>query len=174
MNRQDKELQDLIVNNLSRTTKTMAVDYVVANPEKMDLLWNWLNNAKDPLKWRSAWVFEEACLLHRNLLEKFKLPVAQLYPTLKHVPLRRMIGHLVSEIDIPEDFESDILEVALSWLQDPNQPAAVRVHCMTIVYNLSKKYPELQQELKEILHYCYDMGSAGFRNRAGKILKKIN
>jgi hypothetical protein len=173
MEKEDKDLQDLIVNNLSRTTKTMAVKYVQDFPEKMDLLWHWLNTADDPLKWRSAWVFEEVCVLNQELLDKFKDRIAQLFPTLKHVPLRRMLGNILSKSEIPEDNESEILDASLAWLQDPEMPAAVRVHCMTIVYNLSKKYPELQQELKEILHYWYDTGSAGFRNRAGKILKKI-
>lgn len=174
MPNQDRDLQDLIINNLSRTTKTMVVSYMLENPDKMDLLWDWLCYAKDPLKWRSAWIFEEACLMDCALLQKYTIPVCQLFPTLKHVPLRRMIGHLISEMKIPEKYDSAILDVALTWLQDPKMPAAVRVHCMTIVYNLSKKYPELQQELKEILHFGYDTGSAGFRNRAGKILKKIS
>jgi hypothetical protein len=173
MEKEEKDLQDLIINNLSRTTKTMAVDYMLECPEKMDLLWDWLNNAQDPLKWRSAWVFEEACILNSELLIKYKDRIAQLFPTLDHVPLRRMLGNILSKTEIPEDYESEILDASLTWLQDPEMPAAVRVHCMTIVFNLSKKYPELQQELKEILHYWYETGSAGFRNRAGKILKKI-
>jgi len=173
MPKQDRDLKDLIINNLSRTTKTMAVNYVIENPEKLDLLWDWLNNAQDPLKWRSAWVFEEACILNQELLQKYKDRIARLFPKLEHVPLRRMLGNIISKMEIPEAYESDILDAALTWLQDPKMPAAVRVHCMTIVFNLSKKYPELQQELKEILHYNFDTGSAGFRNRAGKILKKI-
>lgn len=173
MKNEDKHFQELIINNLSRITKTIAVEYVIDNPEKMDLLWDWLNNAPDPLKWRSAWIFEEACMLNDELLKKYKDRIAQLFPKLKHVPLRRMLGNILSKTEIPEDYESDILDASLTWLQDPEMPAAVRVHCMTIVYNLSKKYPELQQELKEILHYWYDTGSAGFRNRAGKILKRI-
>lgn len=170
----NEDLQDLIINNLSRATKTIAVDYMLIHPEKMDVLWNWLNNATEPLKWRSAWIFEEACLKDRDLLIKYLVPIAQLFPHLKHIPLRRMLGHILSESVIPDKFESDILDAAFVWLQDPNMPAAVRVHCMTIVFNLSKKYPELQQELKEVLQYYYDTGSAGFRNRAGKIIRFLS
>jgi hypothetical protein len=132
MEKQDKELKNLIVNNLSRTSKTMAVNYIQDYPEKLDLLWEWLSNEQDPLKWRSAWVFEETCILNPNLLEKYKDRIAELFPKLEHIPLRRMLGNILSKMEIPEAYESDILDAALTWLQDPEMHAAVRVPALEI------------------------------------------
>lgn len=166
-------LADILLTNLSRNTKTLAVQFVGNNSVKISVLWEWLSTAKDPLKWRSAWVFEEICLTQPSVLSFYLREIAGVFPKLEHVPSRRMLGHLLAESVIPEEFEGEVLDAALKWLQDPEQPIAVRVQCMSIVYNLSKKYPELQQELKAILLYWYNTGSAGFKNRASKILARI-
>ena len=170
----DKEkLQDLLIHNLSRQTKTMAIQLVGNDFSKVAVLWDWLNNANDPLKWRAAWVFEELCLKHPAVLAQYLDDIAELFPTLTHVPLRRMLGHLLAESVIPESYESEIVDVSFQWLQDVFMPPAVRVHCMSIIFNLTKKYPELKQELKSILLFDYELGSAGYKNRASKILAKL-
>ncbi len=166
-------LKEILIGDVSADVKQTALNFVGMNPDRIDVLWQWLNFENDPLKWRACWVFEEICIKHQEVKDNYIHKIATLYPKLEHKPLRRMLGHILAETIIPEKYESDVLNTAFNWLQDPAQPIAVRVHAMQIVYNLSMKYPELQQELQATLHHLYDTGSAGFRNRAGKILAKI-
>ncbi len=167
-------LKEILIGDVSADVKKAALDFTGINTERIDVLWQWLNYESDPLKWRACWIFESVCLSQPEVLNQYINKIAELYPKLTHKPSRRMLGHILSETEIPEKFESDILNAAFDWLNDPDEPIAVRVHAMQIVFNLSIKYPELQQELKATLHHLYDTGSAGFRNRAGKILAKID
>jgi hypothetical protein len=47
---------------------------------------------------------------------------------------------------------------------------------MTTLANLSKNYPDIKPELKALLEDSLELGdvSAGFKNRAYKILKKLS
>lgn len=166
-------LEDLLINNLSKNTKLMAVQHAAIDLSRIDQLWKWLNNASDPLRWRACWVFEELCLKHRHILDNYVLRIAELYPKLTHDSLRRMLGHLLTETHIPEDHETKILDAAYAWMLDPTRPAAVRIHAMQLVFNLTKKYPELQNEFRSAIEHLYDTGSKGFKNRAGKLLKRL-
>ncbi|MFO7864692.1 MAG: hypothetical protein R6U85_11865 [Salinivirgaceae bacterium] len=166
-------IREILTDRASKTTKSFVVAFGLNNAECTKQLWEWAIYEKDPLKWRAAWVFEEICLKNSTVTEIYIDRIAKIYPKLNHTGLRRMFGHILTENTIPPARESEILNAAFLWLQDRSQPAAIRVNCMQLVFNLSEKYPELKQELKATLEHEYATGSPGFQNRSGKILARI-
>lgn len=168
------ELREIIVSELSLNWKLFIVELAQKNPEIVAQLWHWVTTAKDPLCWRSGWIFEEICVQDITVRNQYLPLIAELYPKLTNQSLKRMLGKILTISEIPEANESNILDAAFRWLHDPDEPPAVRVHAMQIAFNLTKKYPELKNELKATLEHLYDTGSKGFKNRSAKLLSKLS
>jgi len=111
------------------------------------------------------------------------------YPKLILPYLRKMIDHLdhpvhnaikrntiriMSEIDLPEELIGEAADVCFRFLDDPKEAIAVRVFSMSVCFNITKREPELANELKLIIEDHYPHGSAGFKSRGRKIVKALN
>jgi hypothetical protein len=93
-------------------------------------------------------------------------------PTL-HDAIKRNTVRVLQDVEIPEKLQGTMADIAFTYLQNPTEAIAIKVFSMTIVYNLTKKYPELEEELRFILEEQMPYQSAGFRSRAGKILRDL-
>lgn len=90
-----------------------------------------------------------------------------------HDAIKRNTVRVLQDVEIPEKLHGMMAEIAFTYLQNPTEAIAIKVFSMTIVYNLTKKYPELKEELRFILEEQMPFQSAGFRSRAGKILRDL-
>ena len=168
-----EQLKEILLNNLSKETKKWAANICVKQPPILEQVWLWLKTADDPLKWRACWIFEEVCIQHNHIKYQYLEKVAKLYTKTSHESLQRMLGKILTSTNVPDDYESIILNTAFERFQDPQKAIAVRVHAMQIAFNLVKKYPDLKNELKSTIQHYYDTGSRGFKSRAGKLLAQL-
>lgn len=86
---------------------------------------------------------------------------------------RNLLRSLVELPEYPEEQAGILATVAFDYLNNPNTTVAVQVHSMQILFNLSGTYPELGQELREVLEAGIENGSPGYRNRAEKLLNRL-
>jgi hypothetical protein len=75
--------------------------------------------------------------------------------------------------DLPESLAGITADICFRYLRDHQEPIAVKAYAMTIIYNLSMKYPELGDELALTIEDMMPYGSPGIRNRGAKILKAL-
>lgn len=76
-------------------------------------------------------------------------------------------------VDIPEDYEGVIYDLCYQYLTDVKEDVAIRVFSMTIMANIAEKYPELQEEVVQLIRLYYEDGSAGFKSRGRMILNRF-
>jgi hypothetical protein len=86
---------------------------------------------------------------------------------------KRNTVRVLQDVEIPENMHGILTDICFQYLQNPSEAIAIKVFSMTIIHNLTKQYPELKEELKFILEEQIPFQSAGFRSRAGKILKNL-
>jgi hypothetical protein len=89
-----------------------------------------------------------------------------------HDAIKRNTVRVLQNVVIPEDLHGILVEICFDYLKNPAEAVAIKVFSMTIIDNLTRFYPELKEELHFILEEQFPFQSAGFRSRAGKILKK--
>lgn len=91
-----------------------------------------------------------------------------------HSGVVRSILRIFQEQPVPKKMESFVLDKCFEYAQNPSEAIAVRAFAMTVIYNISKPYPELLNELSAVLTHLisYDE-SAGIKARAKNILKDI-
>ncbi len=114
-----------------------------------------------------------------DLYPSLILPYTAFFITLlKNNPInaiKRCITRAWGKIDFPEEFQGEVVLIAFDFLQDPKEAIAVRAYCITILYNLTKKYPELENEIRLVLLDIIDYETApAILVRTKKTLKKLN
>lgn len=94
----------------------------------------------------------------------------------KSVPsgvIRCILG-LFQEKPVPLKHETFMLDRCFAYIVNTSQAIGVRVFAITVGFNISKKYPEIMEELKSILlHLPINEESPGIRARINNTLKQI-
>ena len=80
---------------------------------------------------------------------------------------------VLEAIDIPEEYHGLVMNGCFNLIENPSTAPAIKAYSMTTVYNLSKYYPEILQELKTIIENNWDNETPAFKSRGKKILKSI-
>lgn len=165
---------NLLENTHSKATTTLIVDEIEANPSRLDELMQLLLGNDSLLAQRAAWPFSFVAEKNPELVKKYipklieKLEIKDDHPAIKRNILRAF-----QYFNFSSEHEGKLLNISFNLLNDFEQPVAIKVFAMTVVYNLSKKYPEIKNELKISIENLLPNGSAGIKSRGNKILKKI-
>jgi hypothetical protein len=99
--------------------------------------------------------------------------VKQLSRTDVHDAIMRNSARILETAVIPEEFHAELIDTTLKIIQDRQSAIAIRAFSLTILYNLSRIYPELKSELKFVIEDRIEFESAAFKSRARKILNRI-
>lgn len=71
---------------------------------------------------------------------------------------------------IPKENEAEAINLLFKWLCDSNTNVSTKAHAMLNLYELSKNYPDIKNELKTSIENQLDKTSISFRKKATKIL----
>lgn len=115
--------------------------------------------------------------------------VSDTYPELLTIHLNDIITNLQNELNdavkrntlrilqdqtIPEEHEGFLANKCFDFLLSSKEPVAIKAFSMTILANLTMKYPDFKHELKTIVEDLMQTGSPGIIARGKMVLKKLN
>jgi hypothetical protein len=144
------------------------------SPEDIKLLLELNEHADQKIAWRSAYLLD---LTHDNnpqILDDYLELIMERTPKLVNQSIKRHYLRILSQHDLSEIADGQLLDCCFEWLQTEETPIAVKAHSMQIIYDLTIPYPELIPELIAVLENLLPYGSKGEVNRAKKILALIN
>ena len=162
---------------LSAATKDQALDVAKSigdNRESFELLMNLFLSTQYRECQRAAWIlgqvvdeFPEMILPYLpTLLDRLRDPFA-------HDAVKRNTVRALQFIDIPEDLWGETVDVCFKLLRSGQEPIAVKVFAMTVIFNICRSVPEISEELKITIEDQLPFSSAGFKNRGSKILRAL-
>jgi len=146
---------------------------VLQSPELSDELWQIMRRGESPLPQRAAWVMQHVGDTKPDYLAAYE---AEILPCLHqdvHPSIHRVLLRTLSLWKIPEELESELYDLTLSWVVSPAREIAIRVHAMTVAAHIAMPYPELREEVAQVIEAQMSWGSAGFKSRAKRLLKKL-
>jgi hypothetical protein len=123
---------------------------------------------------RAAWVVSHCADEHPWLIEKHIEPMILNLQKPVNDAVKRNTLRVLRYVEIPEDLMGIAADICFKYLLSGKEPVAVKVHAMDVLFNITRKFPELKEELKLAIEDQMPFGSAGFRSRGGKILKSLN
>ena len=87
-----------------------------------------------------------------------------------HTAVKRNTVRLLQFIDVPKKFQGRVVEICFNFLKDKKEAVAVKAFSLTVLHNLSKKEPELLNELRMVMEDQLPYATAAIRARARKVL----
>jgi hypothetical protein len=124
---------------------------------------------------RAAWPVSYCVDAHPQLISKhWKTLLENLKKPGRHDAVKRNSIRLMQDIDLPEKYHGEIMDLCFRYLESPAEALAVRIFSLSVLGNLATHYPEIKAELKLIIEDQLPHQSAGFKSRAKKVLKQLN
>ena len=169
------DIREMLLSKHSKEITLAITDWIGNDPERFAQLMELFLSAEYRVVQRASWVVSHVGSEHPNLFKPhFKGIVAALQAPLHPAVMRNVMKVLAdTEIEVPEEEEGILVDLAFKWLMSTSTPVAIQAHSMTWLAKICKKYPELGGELKEVLETQMEYGSAGFCSRARKIMKEL-
>ncbi len=125
---------------------------------------------------RAIWVLGHCDNLEHDRIKPFhdKL-IRNLKKEGLHPGIIRGILSLFQKYNVPEKHESFMLDLCYKYLKNPSEAIAVRAFSITVIFNISKPYPELLQELMIVLNdLSVNEDGAAMRSRIKNTTKAIH
>jgi hypothetical protein len=158
-------------------SKEMALrvrDYACASTTHFSELMACFVSDDDTLAKRAAWTVRwaahsrpELMMPHVGLLVKqlkrADVPAAVIRNSLK----------ILEDVIIPVEYDGEVMGACFKLVSDRKSPIAVKAFSLTLLFNLTKRYPEIKNELRIIIEENMELETAAFRSRGRKILAAI-
>jgi len=168
------DLKEQLLTENSKWNATYIANEVGDNVEQFTLLWNYIKNEAPPLSTRSAWAFENVCKRYPDLLNNYIDEIIKMLPEIKNDAIKRHMLKILSFSDLPENRLGKLFDSCLIYIEDPEEPVAVKVHSLQILYNISEIEKELKPELIAIIKNQSQKSSSGFKARGALLLEKLD
>ena len=124
---------------------------------------------------RAAWSVSWAAKKKQELILPYiKDLVAQLPRKDVHDAVIRNSVRILQQVEIPEALHGELMNCCFSFIESNSTPIAIKAFSLTTLFNLSKSYPEIQNELKILIEERWNHETAAFKSRGRKILKQLN
>ena len=166
-----KELLEIIDSweNLSLLLKEIN-----KNKQQFELLVDIALRNPEPKSWRAAYLVDKVHDDFPELILPYLDAMIETLKTEKNLSKKRHFLKLISMNGIPEQHEGFLFDFCLKTLAS-EEPTAVRVHAMQILYNISESQPGLKHEiLAQIEHEMEYRSTAGILSRGKKIARKLH
>ncbi len=152
--------------------QTMAiVEFIGEDPKRFAELMKVFFEGEYRLTQRAAWPMNYCAERHPKLILPY-LP--KLLDCLEredmHDAVKRNVMRLLQYIEIPKRLMGKVYARSVDFIDDADQPIAVRVFAMTVAARIAKSEPALMNELRLIVRKHLPHSTAAFRARAKQVL----
>lgn len=145
-------IKERILEVRSNSDKSVSVDHFVKHPEELDQLIQCIFNLEEyPYKEYASWL-----LIH--IATSKKVDLQPYYPQLVEVLFKtdnqtvlRNVARSLTEMKITDHRESEFIDLLIGFIQNYENKVALQVYSIYILQQFVKRYPELKDELVEII-----------------------
>ena len=167
-------IREAILEEHSKANATRIATYACSSSKRFKELMDCYLDPEYRIAQRAAWSVSWAARTKPNLVQPYiAVLVAALQRKDAHPAVIRNAVRVLEELDIPETYHADVLNACFGFIENIQTPAAIKAFSLTTLFNLSKVYPDILQELKLIIEERWDAETPAFRARGKKILKAI-
>ena len=167
------DIQELLLLEHSKENMLRVATEIESNPELFGELMKILMSDNVRETQHAAWAMSHALELRPDLATPY---IGELVAALNkpvHDAVIRAITRYLQTADLPEDLHDSIWDSCSRLLMSAQTAIAPKVFAMTILARIVELWPELSSELRFMIEEQMPFGSAGFRNRGNKVLKKL-
>ena len=164
-------IRDEILKEHSRAQALKIAAYACASKKNFKELMKCFMADEYRLAQRAAYSVSWATIKKPEMIDPYiKDLVTQMHRTDIHEAIPRNSLRILEQVNMPKKFHGEVMNACFGFVEAPSTPIAIKASSLTIIFNLSKQYPEIKQELTLIIEERWDTETAAFRTRGKKIL----
>lgn len=168
------KLREEILKEHSKAQCTKIVKWIGSSQERFDQLFHLFLHDEYRVVQRAAWPVSYCVEAHPKLIDKHW---KQLMDNLKkpdlHNAVKRNSVRFMQDIQLPEKYHGQIMDICFRFLESPGEALAVKVFSMTVLTNLATYYPEIKPELILLIEDQLPHQTPGFKSRARQVFKQL-
>lgn len=167
-----KQLEELLLSPRQMHHAQMMSAWVGNSSKRFDALASLVYGDDPVLAQKAAWPMTYISEAHPEWIQKH-LP-ALLAATKKpgvHTAIVRSVVRSLQFVSIPQSLHGEVMDSCFRYIEDINEKPAVKAFALTVLHHLSKQYPDILPEIKEIVASRMDLETPAFRVRARVFLK---
>lgn len=167
-------IRDEIEREHSKENALRIASYAVQSKKYFKELMDCYTDTDYRISQRAAWSVSWAAKNKPAMIEPYiAVLVKRLQEPDVHPAVIRNAVRILEDIAIPEQFHGEVMNACFGFIETPSTPAAIKAFSLTVLFNLTKQYPEIKPELKLIIEERWNTETAAFRSRGRKILSAI-
>ena len=153
----------------------IVTDYACASRKNFRELMHCFLSNEYRLAQRAAWSVSWAAQEHPYLITPYIKDLIQQLPRKDvHDAVTRNSVRILQKIDIPEDLHGKLMDSCFNFIESNETPVAIKAFSLTTLFNLSKIYPDIKNELKLLVEERWEHETAAFKQRGRQILKQLS
>jgi len=121
---------------------------------------------------RFLWMLSDLAIADPNYLLK-ELPALWLYCKDFKTELKQSFASLWRLAGVPKENEVEAIELLFQFLADTGVNSTIKSRSMLVLFELTKKYPDLKNEFRALLIPLADQYSLDFKKRVRKLLVQL-
>jgi len=163
-----------IENILTRNYKQDMVLFFQKNPDKIDDLIKLIFEKNNPLSWRAAWLLWSCVSKNDNRIIENTSRFISILPY-SNESMQREILKILYNIDLEEESIGRLINICINIWEDINKRPGVRYSSFRMLFKISKKYPELENEMLYLLDERFiNTLSPGIKHSIKKLISLKN
>ncbi|MEO8820593.1 MAG: hypothetical protein ABI267_03135 [Ginsengibacter sp.] len=168
------DLRKQILQEHTKANCQKIIDWVGNDISRFNQLFNLFLNDEYRITQRAAWPMSYCAIAHPELMkDNFEKLIKNLEKPGIHDSVKRNTVRLLQQINIPLPYEGPVMNLCFQFVESPKEAVAIKAFSLTILGNLSKKYPEIIPEIKLLIENQLSQQTAAFKQRAKKLLNEI-
>jgi len=165
------DLQSALLKEHSKAQCDKIVRYIGNDKDRFAELMKLFFKGEYRVTQRAAWPMSYCVQQYPELIKPYFGQLAKKLETPGlHDSIPRNILRLLQYIDIPQKHQGRVMTACFDFIQSNDAAIAIKAFALTVLQNLSKKYPEILPELKTIIEERWEQETAAFRSRAKKLI----
>ena len=166
-------LKDLFANETSRANTDFVKDLIYQKPELYEELFELVIKNEEPYSRRAIWVFDACDEEYPGVAVPYLPVLINNLENFDHDGMKRHTLRILSRHEIPKNQIVKVLDFCFTMLK-LFEAAAIKVHAMQILYQITLKEPELKPEAYAAIELAIQEGTTGVKNRGMKMLRKLS
>lgn len=165
------DISEKLAQGHNKTINNEIVAYIGNSEKRFEQLLDCFFSEEMRLSHRASWALGDVSLKYPTLFDKHhRKLINSLKVKQSHNAIRRNVVRTYQFAEIPEELEAELYDICLNFILDMEEKTAVKAFSLRVCERIIEKYPEMANELIEIIKANISIWSSGLKGRGNKFL----
>lgn len=167
-------IKDILKSSYNKGQIEAVANYACSSNENFKSLFQIFTGDDIRMAQMASWSLSYAVRKSPHIIQPYlKELIEQLQKKDKHNAVIRNTVRILQDIEIPEQFHGMLMDSCFGFIEQPKTPVAIKAFSLTVLFNLSKIYPDIKQELILVIEENMHHAAPAFKSRGSKILLQL-